>query len=42
MAFRVRLHFPDGTVEEDDEVAETEDEANEYGLYLISSYSAGA
>lgn len=35
------MHYPDGTIEEDEEVFETEDEATEYGLKMCSDYSAG-
>lgn len=41
MVFKVVMQYPDGE-EEDDEVFETEAEANEYGLTQISNYHTGA
>lgn len=41
MGFKVVLKFSDGSVEEDDEILETEQEANEYGQQQVSSYQAG-
>lgn len=39
--FKVVMSYPDGTTEEDDEIFNTEAEANEYGLYLCSCYESG-
>lgn len=39
--YKVVMHYSDGTSGEDDEVFETESEANDYGLELISSYHTG-
>ncbi len=41
MAYKVEMQYPDGTTEEDDEVFETEAEADEHGLYLVSCYREG-
>ncbi len=41
MAYKIVMQYPDGTVEEDDEVFETEADANEHGLYLVSCYDLG-
>ncbi len=41
MAYRVVMQYSDGSTEEDDEVFETEDEANEHGLYMVSCTSLG-
>lgn len=41
MAYKVEMQYPDGSTEEDDEVFETEAEANEHGLYLVSCYEEG-
>ncbi|WP_345377506.1 hypothetical protein [Frondihabitans cladoniiphilus] len=35
------MKYSDGTVEEDDEVFDTEGEANEYGLTQASNYQTG-
>ncbi|HAQ9610157.1 TPA: hypothetical protein IYE65_002920 [Enterococcus faecium] len=42
MSFQVVMKFSDGTVEQDDELFDTADEANEYGLTQVSNYRAGA
>ena len=39
--YKVVVIYPDGTKEEDDEVFETEDEAEAQGLELCSCYVAG-
>jgi hypothetical protein len=39
--FKVVMSYPDGSKEEDDEVFETESEADDYGLYLCSCYKTG-
>lgn len=41
MAYKVVMQYPDGTTEEDDEVFETEAEADEYGVYMVSCHSLG-
>ena len=41
MGFKVVRKYSDGTVEEDDEVFDTEGEANEYGLVQASHYQTG-
>ncbi|CAB4897613.1 unannotated protein [freshwater metagenome] len=40
--FKVVMKYPDGTTEEEDELFETEEEANEFGLTQCSNYSTGA
>lgn len=42
MSWKVLYHYDDGTSEEDDEVFETEEEAEEHGLYMHSCASLGA
>lgn len=42
MKYKVLFHYPDGVDEEDDEVYDTEAEAEEAGCYGCSCYSAGA
>lgn len=42
MAFKVVMHYSDGETEELDEVFETEEAADEYGLYMNSCTSLGA
>lgn len=39
--YKVVMHYPDGTSEDDDEEFETESEATEHGLYLCSCYTVG-
>ena len=39
--YKVVMNYPDGTTEEDDEVFETEAEANAYGLDQCSNYALG-
>ena len=39
--FKVVMRYPDGTEEEEDEVFETEAEADEHGLYMCSCYKQG-
>lgn len=39
--FRVEMHYPDGSIEEDDEVFESEDDAKARGLQMCSDYSTG-
>jgi len=40
--FKVAMNYSDGTREDDDEIFETESEAEEHGLYLCSCYHSGA
>jgi hypothetical protein len=40
--FKAVLKFADGEEVEDDERFETEEEAEEYGLVMLSSYNTGA
>lgn len=39
--YKVVMKYPDGTSEEEDEIFESESEANDYGLYLVSCYDTG-
>ncbi|AJE68553.1 hypothetical protein P9K31_14600 [Corynebacterium glutamicum] len=39
--FKIRIIFPDGTDEEQDEHFDTEREAEEHGAYLASCYRQG-
>jgi hypothetical protein len=39
--YKVVMCYSDGTREEDDEICETESEADEYGQYLCSCYRQG-
>ena len=39
--YQVEMQYSDGTTELDDEVFDTEQEAEEHGLYLCSCYSLG-
>jgi hypothetical protein len=39
--YQVVMQYPDGTEERDDEVFDTEAEAKEYGLTMVSNYAAG-
>lgn len=39
--YQVEMHYSDGTTELDDEIFDTEQEAEEHGLYLCSCYSLG-
>lgn len=39
--YMVELHCADGEIVDDDEVFETESEAYEYGLYLLSCMHTG-
>ncbi|MDN5685003.1 hypothetical protein [Corynebacterium glyciniphilum] len=41
MAYKVVMQYSDGTEEEDDELFETEAEADEHGLYMVSCYRQG-
>jgi len=41
VAYKVVMQYSDGTEEEDDEVFETEAEADEHGLYMLSCYTQG-
>lgn len=36
------MPYPDGTTEEEAEIFDTEDGANEHGMYACSCYSEGA
>ena len=40
--FKVVLKFSDGDEVEDDERFETEEDAEEYGLVMLSNYNTGA
>ena len=40
--FKVVMNYSDGTSEEDDEIFETEEEAEEHGLYMCSCYNVGS
>lgn len=42
MTYQVIMRFSDGTTEEDEEVFDTEEEANQYGLVQVSNYRSGA
>lgn len=39
--YKIVMKYPDGTSEEQDEVFETESDADEYAVYLVSCYSQG-
>ena len=39
--YQVEMQYSDGTTELDDEIFDTEQEAEEHGLYLCSCYSLG-
>ena len=39
--FKVVMRYPDGTTEEDDELFETELEAQDYGCTLLNNYETG-
>jgi len=39
--YKVVMQYPDGTEEEQDEVFETESEAEDHGMYMCSCYSTG-
>ncbi len=39
--FKVVMKYSGGTTEPDEEVFETESEANEHGSYLVSCYAEG-
>jgi hypothetical protein len=41
MPYKVKMQYPDGTTEEEDEVFETREEADAYGLIQCSDYKAG-
>ena len=40
--FKIIMVYPDGDSEEQDDVFDTEEEANEYGLYLVGCTREGA
>lgn len=42
MKYKVEMHYSDGTIEEDDEIFDTEEEARDHGEYMCSCYSDGA
>lgn len=42
MKFKVLFHYPNGTDEVEDELYDTEEEAEEAGCYRCSCYSDGA
>ena len=39
--YKVLMHFADGTSEYDDEVFDSEEEAEDYGAYLVGCASTG-
>ena len=39
--FKIVMTYPDGTTEEDEELFDTEEEANEYGLIQLGNYAEG-
>lgn len=41
MGYKVVLQYEGGVEEEDDEVLDTEEEAEDYAMVLISNYRAG-
>ena len=41
MSFKVIMKYSDGSTEEEDEVFDTEEEANEFGLVQVSNYQTG-
>jgi hypothetical protein len=41
VGFKVVMHYPDGSKEEEDEVFETETDANDYGLEQVNNYGVG-
>lgn len=41
MSFQIVMKYSDGTTEEDDELFETAEEANQYGLTQVSNYRTG-
>ncbi|MFT3834398.1 MAG: hypothetical protein QM711_13925 [Micropruina sp.] len=42
MPYKVVMQYDDGSSEIDDEVFDTEEEAQAYGLVCVSNYSTGA
>ena len=42
MKYKVEMHYSDGTVEEEDEIFDTEEEAEEHAQYMCSCYYEGA
>ena len=38
MPYKLVFHYPDGTIEEEDELYETEEQADEAGLYGCSCF----
>lgn len=42
MAYGVMLHYSDGTSQLDDEIFETEKEANDHGYYVSSCHTLGS
>jgi hypothetical protein len=41
VGFKVVVHYPNGSREEEDEVFATKTEANDYGLQLLDNYRVG-
>lgn len=39
--FKVVMKYPDGTSEDEDELFDTQEEANETGMYAVSCYAQG-
>lgn len=39
--YKVIMKYPDGTTHEEDEIFESEAEANEYGLNCLNNYDTG-
>lgn len=42
MAFKVEMQYSDGSSELDDDVFETEGEAEDHGVYLLSCHKLGS
>jgi len=41
MGYKIVMQYSDGTTEEADDVFDTEEEANDYGTYLVSCHDLG-
>ena len=41
MPYKLVFHYPNGTIEEEDELYETEEQADEAGLYGCSCFNEG-
>ena len=42
MKYKVEIHYSDGTIEVEDEIFDSEEQAEEHGLYMCSCYHEGA